>query len=197
MKIPIDENIKDSELFTLLQKGNEEAFTYIYKNYHKIIYVLAFRYLKSRPMAEDIVQHVFTKLWEQRSDLSIAISLKNYLYTMARNYILNQIRNENQAIIKNYQMAQTQPEYEDNLLETIENKELMLAFSHAVNLLPEQKKRVWMMKTKKGYSNQKIAEEMNISINTVKTHYAQALKMLRVHLKKMLIIVILFILISA
>jgi len=197
MNISFDENIKDSELFVLLKKGDEKAFTYIYRNYHKIIYVLAFRYLKSRPMAEDVVQHVFTKLWEQRSDLFITVSLKNYLYTMARNHILNQIRNDNQAIIKNYQLAQSQPDYEDNLLETIENKELMSVFSQAVNLLPEQKKKVWMMKMKKGYSNQQVAEEMNISVNTVKTHYAQALKMLRVYLKKMLIIVIFLILIHS
>ena len=94
-------------------------------------------------MAEDVVQHVFARLWEFRSELHVGISLKNYLFTMTKNHVLNLIRNENSAISKNYEIAQSTPVY----------------------------------------------ERMNLSVNTVKTHYTEALKMLRIHLSKMLIIV--------
>lgn len=197
MRVSLNENTEDFDLLRLIRKGDEEAFTCIYQRYHKVIYVLAFRYLKAGPMAEDVVQYVFAKLWEQRSDLLVAVSLRNYLYTMARNHILNQIRDQNQAIIKNYQIAQSQPQYEDNLLETIEQKELRAIFSRAVELLPEQKRRIWLLKMKKEHSNQDIADQMNLSVNTVKTHYAQTLKILREYLKKMLIIVISIILFSS
>ena len=67
-------------------------------------------------MAEDVVQHVFSRLWEFRSELRVGISLKNYLFTMTKNHVLNLIRNENSAIAKNYEMAQSASPYEDNLI---------------------------------------------------------------------------------
>ena len=54
----------DDELLILLQKGNERAFTTIYERYHKLLYVVAFKYLKDNDTAKDAVQQVFLKLWE-------------------------------------------------------------------------------------------------------------------------------------
>lgn len=141
-------------------------------------------------MAEDVVQHVYTRLWEFRSELRVGISLKNYLFTMTKNHVLNLIRNENSAITKNYEIAQSAPVYEDNLIENLEKKELMTSFYKAVNLLPAQKRDICLMKVQEELTNQEIAERMNLSVNTIKTHYSEALKLLRVHLSRMLIIVI-------
>lgn len=121
--------------------------------------------------------------------LSYGISLKNYLFTMTKNHVLNLIRNENSAISKNYEIAQSAPVYEDNLIENLEKKELMASFYKAVDMLPPQKRSICLMKVKEELTNQEIAERMNLSVNTVKTHYSEALKMLRIHLSKMLIIV--------
>lgn len=140
-------------------------------------------------MAEDVVQHVFSRLWEFRTELRVGISLKNYLFTMTKNHVLNLIRNENSAITKNYEMAQSAPAYEDNLIEDLEKKELMSNFYKAVDMLPVQKREICLMKVREELTNQEIAERMKLSVNTVKTHYSEALKLLRVHLRKMLIIV--------
>ena len=140
-------------------------------------------------MAEDVVQHVFSRLWEFRSELRVGISLKNYLFTMTKNHVLNLIRNENSAITKNYEMAQAASPYEDNLIEKLEKKELMSSFYKAVEMLPAQKRDICLMKVQEELTNQEIAERMNLSVNTIKTHYSEALKLLRIHLSKMLIIV--------
>lgn len=140
-------------------------------------------------MAEDVVQHVFSRLWEFRSELRVGISLKNYLFTMTKNHVLNLIRNENSAIAKNYEMAQSASPYEDSLIEKLEKKELMSSFYKAVDMLPAQKRDICLMKVQEELTNQEIAERMNLSVNTIKTHYSEALKLLRIHLSKMLIIV--------
>lgn len=62
----------------------------------------------------------------------MGVSLKNYLVTMTKNHILNVIRNENNAVAKNYEMAQDAPEYEDILVESLEKKELMSLFYKAL-----------------------------------------------------------------
>lgn len=195
-KINLYTNTDDEELFALIEQGDEGAFTQAYERYHKLLYVLAYRYLMSSDMAEDAVQHVFTRLWEFRSELRVGISLKNYLFTMTKNHVLNLIRNENSSITKNYEMAQAAPLYEDNLIENLEKKELMSGFYKAVDMLPAQKREICLLKVQEELTNQEIAERMNLSVNTVKTHYSEALKLLRIHLNKMLIIVVLTTLIT-
>ena len=99
------------------------------------------------------------------------------------------MRSANNTLVDNYQTAQSEM-YEDNLLSIIEKKELMAIFYQAIEKLPEQKKTVCLLKMEEKISNQEIAERMNISVNTVKTHYVQAIKLLRTYIEKMLIIII-------
>ncbi len=90
---------------------------------------------------------------------------------------------------KNYEMAQDAPEYEDILVESLEKKELMSLFYKALEMLPPQKRDICLMKVQEELSNQEIADRLQLSINTIKTHYSEALKLLRIYLRKMLIIV--------
>lgn len=62
-------NTDDEKLFSFIEKGDKGAFTQAYDRYHKLLYVLAYRYLMNADMAEDVVQHVFARLWEFRSEL--------------------------------------------------------------------------------------------------------------------------------
>ena len=186
--------ISDTELFHRIQKGDEKAFTIAYELYNKLIYVLSYRYLMDEERAKDVVQYVFVKLWEYRAELNIGISLKNFLFTMAKNYILNLIRNENTALEKQYEIAQQVLGYEDDLVEKLERREQMSLFYQALAKLPEQKKRIRVMKIREEMSNKEIAERLNVSINTVKTHYAEALKLLRRELLKLLMIIIILML---
>lgn len=186
--------ISDTELFYRIQKGDEKAFTLAYELYNKLIYVLSYRYLMDEDRAKDVVQYVFVKLWEYRADLNVGISLKNFLFTMAKNHILNLIRNENSALEKQYEIAQQVSGYEDDLIEKLERREQMELFYQALAKLPEQKKKICMMKIREEMSNKEIAERLNVSINTVKTHYAEALKLLRRELLKLLMIIIILML---
>ena len=178
----------DDELLILLQKGNERAFTAIYERYHKLLYVLAYKYLKDNDTAKDAVQQIFLKLWESRSLFSIHINLRNYLYTMLKKHLLNEIRNNYTALEKNYELAQETIEYENEILSKLEEKEMTEQLYRAIDSLPEQKKAVCLYKLKDSLSNQEIAEKMQISIPTVKTHYSQAIKLLREHFDKLLIL---------
>ncbi len=155
-----------------------QAFEQIYVRYNKMLYTLSIRLLKNDFAAENVVQHVFAKLWENRFDITVSISLRNYLYTMTKNYVLNYVRNKNNALVKNYEMAQSGASYDDDLLTLLERKEMYELLNQAIEKLPEQKRMVVMLK-REGLTNQEIADKMNISINTVKTHYQQCVKMLK------------------
>ena len=179
----------DEYLLALLGKGDEQAFTIIYQRYHKLLYVVAYKYLKNDCSAKDSVQQIFYRLWESRSVLIVNMNLRNYLYTMLKNHLLNEIRNNYMAMEKNYELAQEKVEYEDDLLDNIEKKEIEEQLYLAINGLPEQKKQVCMYKLRGNLSNLEIANKMGISVPTVKTHYAQAVKMLREHFNKLLFMI--------
>jgi RNA polymerase sigma-70 factor (ECF subfamily) len=175
----------DNELLLLLREGDKDAFTAIYNRYYHFLYLIANKYLKNSFMAEDIVQSTFLKLWEMHRVVTIQISLKNFLYTILKHKVLNEIRNNNTAIEKNYELAKMLPESDDELLIQIENKEMLNLFYQTINQLSEQKKQVCLLKLRGNLSNQEIADLMHISVPTVKTHYAQAVKLLQARLSRM------------
>lgn len=175
---------EDHALFLLIRQRDKKAFATVYQKYHGYLYAIALRYLKSREMAEDAVQHVFVKLWESTARIEIEINLKNYLYTMTKNHILNQIRDRKEIISINYANAQKEIPDNDEFLEKMEQQRISQALYSGIEQLPAQKKAVCMMKMEENASNQEIADKMGISIHTVKSHYQESIKLLRSYFNK-------------
>lgn len=169
----------DAQLCLELQEGKEEAFAQLFGQYSRLLYTLAYRFLKSGEEAEDAVQYTFMKLWEERKKLNFQNGVRSLLYTIMKNYILNELRHKNLVHEKNYQMAQRAEETDDGFLDEYEEQNLREQLILAINKLPSQKSMICMMKLKRGLSNQEIAAQMHITVATVKSHYTQAVKMLR------------------
>lgn len=184
-------NLPDETLLSRLKEGDEKAFTAIYIRYNKMLYVLAYKYMKDSFRAEDIVQQVFLKLWEARSLFAGAINLRNYLYTSAKNLILNEIRDNFSDMEKNYAVIQNTPEFEDKLQSALEEKDLFQHFYKILAELPEQKRKVCLLKIRDNLSNQEVADKLHISVPTVKSHYSQAIKLLRDKMGRLLGILLL------
>lgn len=181
----------DDMLLSRLQNGDEKAFTAIYERYNKMLYVLTYKYLKDTFLAEDIVQQVFLKLWESRSLFVGSVHLRNYLYTMAKNLVLNEIRDNFSDMEKNYAVIQNAPEFEDKLQSALEEKDLFQHFYKILAELPEQKRKVCLLKIRDNLSNQEVADKLHISVPTVKSHYSQAIKLLRDKMGRLLGILLL------
>ncbi|HBG41325.1 MAG TPA: RNA polymerase subunit sigma-70 [Porphyromonadaceae bacterium] len=174
---------EDHALFLLIKKRDKQAFTVIYQKYHRYLYALSLKYLKDGEMAEDAVQHVFVKLWDTTNKIDIEINLKNYLYTMTKNYILNKIRDEKEAVSLNYIQAQPVDE-DEGILQAIEDREMIDLLYKGIDALPPQKREICIRKLQTSDSNQQIADKMGISLHTVKSHYQESLKMLRSYFQK-------------
>lgn len=185
-------SLSDDNLLKLIKEDNQKAFTELYYRHSPMLFSLSLRYLKDQMMAEDAVQHSFVKLWEAREKISITKNVRNYLYTLTKNHILNQIRNNNKIIAQNYQEAQM---VETSLSEaSIEKEETIEKLYNALEQLPKTKKEVCLLKMQEYFSNKEIAEILNISVSTVKTHFAQSKEILKLQLKKTLFFIIFIIL---
>lgn len=177
-------NEEDHVLFLLIKKRDREAFTVIYQKYHTYLYALSIRYLKNKDLAEDAVQHVFVKLWDKAEDIKIEINLKNFLYTMTKNYILNQFRNNKEVISISYISEQSEISDEDEFFKLMDEVEMNEILRKGIESLPPQKREVCNYKISGNITNQEIADKMGISINTVKSHYQESIKTLRNHFRK-------------
>lgn len=181
---------EDHTLFILLRKRDQEAFKMIYRKYHRYLYALAMKYLKNTHLAEDAVQHVFVKLWESTHDIHIEVNLKNYLYTMTKNYILNFIRDNKAKVTLSYEQAQFDLPEEEHILRAMEERQTQELLYRGIDQLPPQKKEVCRRKLESDDSNQQIAEKMGISVHTVKSHYQESLKLLRSYFEKVKMILL-------
>ena len=169
----------DAQLCMELQEGNEEAFAKAFTQYNRLLYAIAYRYLKSEEEAEDAVQHTFMRLWEERKRLNFRNGIRSLIYTILRHYVLNELRHRTIVYEKNYELAQETEEADESFLQFYEERELRVQLMRAINKLPSQKSTICNLKLRKGLSNQEIAERMHLTVATVKSHYTQAIKMLR------------------
>ena len=83
---------KEQNMVLRLKSGDFEAFDQLFKRYSKRLYGFALNYLKANADAEDLVQHIFVKVWEHRKSLDEKQSFNAYLFRIAKNSILNHFR---------------------------------------------------------------------------------------------------------
>ena len=176
----------DQKLYDDLRRGKEYAFAAVFERYNRLLYTIAYRFLKSEEEAEDAIQYLFMKLWEQRTNFSFESGIRSLLFTILKNYILNELRHRSLVFEKLYEMAQ-QVNDEDDFLTQFENGELGKFLRVAIDKLPPQKQKICLLKIEYGLSNQDIADRMGITVPTVKSHYTQAIKALRNEIESLII----------
>jgi RNA polymerase sigma-70 factor (family 1) len=182
----------DSELVERLQKGDVEAFDLIYNKYSGKLYAFGLKYLKSSVEAEELVQSIFLKLWENYKNLKKEASFKSYLFTIAYNDICKLFRKRNylQKFISDtlYENSQSSSEAEDG----IDLHSVMERVQQIVGKLPERQKTIFLKSRVEGKSTKEIAAELDLSAGTVDNYISESLKFIRNHLKKDSLAVILF-----
>ena len=80
---------RDKELVSELKKDNIEAFNQIFYAYSSKLYHFAYGYLKSKEDAEEMVQEIFSKIWDKRANINEEYQFRSYLFSIAFNYIKN------------------------------------------------------------------------------------------------------------
>ncbi|WP_353140549.1 RNA polymerase sigma-70 factor [Pseudopedobacter sp.] len=172
----------DNELLDLLKLGDKSALDEIYKRYYGILYSHAYRRLPDREEVRDIVQEVFVYLWNNKANIIITSSLSAYLYTSVRSRVLDVFRR--QKVRNAYtQSLQAFIDSGENLTEErLREKELIQLVEREIAFLPPQMRRIFEMSRFKDMTHQQIADELQISPQTVRTQVRNALRILRVKL---------------
>ena len=169
----------ETDLLSRIQKGEEWAFEILFKQYFKALAVYAKRFVQDLDLAQDIVQEVFVKFYEQKDGLVVHSSLKALLYQSVKNRCLDYLRSQQTRTAHHDNILTLNKGNEINDSDFMEQVELEEKIYQSISDLPEQCQVIFKMSRFEGKRNQEIAEELNLSKRTVETQISNALKRLR------------------
>lgn len=171
----------DRDVLKISQSEDFEVFRRLYIDHYQGLCARAFLIVKDQDMAEDIVQDLFAKLWQSKS---------SYHYIQQPEAYLNQaLRNACFDYLKKNKSIQTTDDFESSvsdidLFEMVSKKEIMGQLHVAMQELPEQCRKIFDLVYLQGKKYQEAAEQMQVSINTVKTQLKRGLSKLREQMKQ-------------
>ncbi|MEP6927027.1 MAG: RNA polymerase sigma-70 factor [Ginsengibacter sp.] len=172
---------EETHLITLLAEDSEYAFQLMYDRYRNRIYQTAIRYLKSPLLAQEVVQDVFLKLWIERKNIKIDQPLEAWLYTVAKNNLINRLKKiacEWKALSNLKLLTQ---QFVNNSSSKIEEAQYNELLHKAIITLPQQQQKVFCLARNEHLTYIQIGEKMGISPLTVKKHMSRALLHIKNH----------------
>lgn len=173
------QNQEEIRLQQELAQGSEKAFEEVFLTYFKVLTVFAKKFVQDISVAEDLVQEVLVKLYENRKSIQFHTSLKAFLFQSVRNKSIDYLRSVKTKSEHHDQIKLVNIAEEADWNDTMEQAELEERVSNAIATLPDQCQLIFKMSRFDGKRNQEIADELNISKRTVETQVSNAIKRLR------------------
>jgi RNA polymerase sigma-70 factor (ECF subfamily) len=176
-------NSSDNMLVIRIRNDSKDAFKLLYNRYNKKLYYFSLRYLGDNEEAEELVQSVYINIWEHRKSLDETMSVKNYIYRSAVNYIYNYLKKK--AIRARFVETELQKgELQSNqTYDQIFFHDLESSISSIVETLPPQQQKIFQLSRLEGLSHEEIAKNLDLSVRTVENQIYRALKIIKSKVK--------------
>ena len=176
-------DIDEKNLIKRLKQDDEAAFNNLFYQHHARVYNLARRFLPYKEDAEEIVQIVFTALWENRNQIDESLSLSGYILTIARHWIYNTIRKNiyRQGYLDHLERQDKSLEYVTE--DVVMFNELNALVDKLTNELPPKRSEIFRLSRKEGLSYREIASRLSITESTVNTQITKALDYVRKNIR--------------
>lgn len=162
-----------------IQKGDEESFEFLFKKYYLQLTRFAWRYVNSKAVAEELVQEIFTIIWEKRNDLDTTGSVRSYLYKSVRNLSINHLNHHKVKNRYDKQWTSQRENPEIKFHDEIREKQIRNAIATAIEELPPRSRMTYKLHRYDGLTYEEISEVMEVSVKTVESQMTRTLKILR------------------
>jgi len=166
----------DNGLITQLRNGNKDAFKMLFEKYGTRLYQFSLKYLRDKEDAEDLLNEVFLKIWENRSSLKTDTSFQSYLFTIAYNNIRQRF------LKKSREEKYIQVFAEENLVDSSKGEDqvdyllIVQKINKVIDLLPPRRKEIFNLSYKDELKNHEIADKLGLSEQFVKNQLSIARK---------------------
>ncbi len=168
---------QEDKILQLLKNGNKLGLELLFKQFYKPLVVYASKFVRTELEAEDLVQEVFICFWEGNRFSSIEKHMRAYLYNSVKNKCLNYQKMTNRLSVCGLD------DYKELMFEKFPDDETfgekIAAIKKEIEGLPERTREIFLGVYFHKLSYNEVAEELNISKNTVKTTLTRAMKTLR------------------
>ena len=173
----------DQFLLTELKKGNTRAFAAIYDAYWERLYYTCYRRIELQEETEDILQELFTDIWNNREKLQICTSIAVYLFTALKYKIFRFI--ESKAVRQKHmqRLGSEEPAAEETIERDLSFEELYSLLEERIEHLPVRCRLVFRMSREQELPVEEIAKQLNITPSTVHNQITKAKKILKNELK--------------
>lgn len=182
-----DRNTDKGKVWTeAVRRGNKQAFEELFKEYYFLLTRFAWRSVKSKAIAEELVQDVFAQIWEERTTWAPSGSVKAWLYKAVKHRSLDHLKH--QKVRQQYD-PQWMDQYSNPIIEFEDDyreKQIREALQRAIEELPPRSRMTYKLHRLDGLTYQEIAQVMDISVKTVESQMTRTLKMLRNRLSNLL-----------
>lgn len=166
-------------LLTPIARGDEAAFSGFFHLYKDKVYSVALKLTQSEFLAEEVVQEVFLKIWARRSLMNEIVSIDDYVFIMARNQVYTALRRQARRRTAEGVWHDERPLNAVGPESELAAKEYGQVLEMAISELPPQQKQVYLLSREDNLKREEIAEILNLSPETVKTHLARATRHIR------------------
>jgi len=167
--------LTEKELLLQVASGDAESFKYLFEKYKNKIYSMSMYITRSEYISEEITQEAFYKVWQHREELGKIEFFNSYLRTIVANVAYNylkRIANE-KFILKS--ISKQSSGISNSTENTVLFNDYQAILDQAIQKLPPQQKKVYILSRQEGLKQEEIAKRMNISIYTVKEYLKCAL----------------------
>jgi RNA polymerase sigma-70 factor (ECF subfamily) len=176
--------ISDTEIIRRIRQGDTGQFESLFRSSYVSMVRYAKRLVKDNDTAEEIVQDLFFRLWQDKEKIIIESSLNGYLFRAVHNRCLHWI-DHNKVVERHAREASSrEAEGTENPTDAIYYKELQLKIAIIIERLPERCGRIFCMNRFEGLKYSEIAKKLSVSIKTVEADMGRALREFRKALKE-------------
>jgi len=181
-------HLTDAELAALTREGDTYAYTELFERYHKLLLAHAYRLLRDREEAHDVVQEVWLTLWQKHETLQLSGSLSAYLYTAVKNRVFNLLSHE--KVVARY--AASLNAYFDSGIAPADHqlidKELSALIEKEIESLPPKTREIFLLRRQAELDYDAIGEQLHISAGAAKQQVYNAVKILKLKVSSLLTI---------
>jgi RNA polymerase sigma-70 factor, ECF subfamily len=171
--------IRDTEIIGRIRQGDVRQFESLFRSSYVSLVRYAKTLIKDHDTAEEIVQDLFFRLWQDKEKIKIESSLNGYLFRSVHNRCLHYI--EHNRVIERHaaEMSYRESEIEESPSDILHYKELQARIARILERLPERCGKIFYMSRYEGLKYTEIAEKLSVSVKTVESNMGRALKEFR------------------